>query len=256
MEICIVDNNSSDASAEIARSSAVVTRLVVNPTNRGLAAANNQGIAATQGEFVLICNPDVVLGAGCVDALVDCARRHRRAAFVVARLHYPDGALQTGVGNLPSLREAYAGRRASRVRGADQGFWWDGWPHDTERQIGHGQEACYLVRREALADIGLQDERYRLDWEGFDWAERAAAAGWEIWFTPAAIAVHVGGVSVRQAPARWVVWSHLGMYRYFANRRAWPTRPFLAAAIALRAVAKLALLVRPDLYQRAHRTEG
>ena len=52
--------------------------------------------------------------------------------------------------------------------------------------MGHGAEAAYLVRRRALAEIGLQDEGFVLDWEGIDWAARVAQAGWEVWFTPQA----------------------------------------------------------------------
>jgi len=250
-EAVVVDNASGDGSDAAAGRPGV--RLVRNRHNRGLAAANNQGISTTSGEFLIIANPDVVFGPRSIDELVASLRRHPGAAFAVPRLVFPDGAPQTSAGDLPSLGDALVGRswslarrrwaagRGGRHRRAEpSGPWWHGWSHDEDRPIGRGAEACYAVRRSALASIGLQDERYRLDWEGVDWAERAARAGWEVRLAPDAVVTHVGGVSVAGAPLRWVVQSHLGMYRYFADRSAPGARPFLAAVIAARALAKLA----------------
>lgn len=253
-EVVVVDNDSHDDTVARATRAIEGVRVIANATNRGLAAANNQGIVAADGEAVVVSNPDVEFTAGALDALRAALARHPRAAFVVPRLVHTDGSLQTSAGSLPTLAEALRGRRASHRRGETSGFWWDGWRHDEERRIGHGGEACYAVRRDAIAAIGPQDERYRLDWEGIEWAARAADAGWEVWFCPDATIVHHGGTSIRQVPFRWIVSSHLGMYRYFAATRPAPLRPVLAVAIAARAAAKLgAQLVGSRLYDRAHR---
>jgi GT2 family glycosyltransferase len=241
-EIIVVDNDSSDGTLEAARRAAPSARVIANPENRGLPAANNQGIETTSGSLVLIANPDTTVAPGAVDALVDLLDRHPRAAFAIPRLLHPDGSLQVSAGDLPTLGQALRGRQAERRREAAGGFWWDGWAHDEERQIGRGHEACYLVRRAAIDDIGLQDAAFFLDWEGIDWTARARARGWEVWFTPAAEVTHLGGTSIRQVPLRWVVNSHRGMYRYFAKRTPVLLRPFLATVIALRGLLKAAAL--------------
>ncbi len=255
-EAILVDNASSDGSVERIQTELPWVRVIANERNRGLAAANNQGIVASRAPFVLISNPDVLYRRGAIDALHALMRRRPRAAFAVARLRDRDGALQTSAGDLPTLREALLGRAVALRRGRDgakRGFWWHGWEHDEEERIGHGGEACYLVRRSALDGVGLQDERFPLDWEGIEWSARVQEAGWEVWFCPEAEVVHLGGVSVRQAPYRWVVSSHRGMYRYFRPRLRLPARPFAAAAIGLRAGMKLAAaVVDARLYDRAH----
>jgi GT2 family glycosyltransferase len=255
-EAIVVDNASSDGSIGRARQEFPWARVIANPHNRGLAAANNQGIAASQAPFVLISNPDVLYGQGAIDALLDLVARHDRAAFAIANLSYPDGRLQTSVGSLPSLAEALIGWRLSRhVPGnADSRTWWHSWPHDEERKVGHGAEACYLVRRDAIAEIGLQDERFVLDWEGIDWSSRAWEAGWEIWFCPSAAVTHIGGVTVRQVTGRWIASSHLGMYLYFRQRVHPIARPLLALVIIARAIAKLAVAgTGADVYGLIHR---
>jgi GT2 family glycosyltransferase len=253
-EIVLVDNASSDGSVAAAAMAYPSTRLITNRTNRGLPAANNQGFVASRGEFVLVSNPDIVYSAGAVDALLATLARHPRAAIAVPRMLYDDGALHTSAGDLPTLVEALRGRQAQRRKApGPSGMWWDGWAHDAEQRIGRGHEASYLVRRAAIEEVGLQDERYRLDWEGADWHARMGDAGWEAWFDPAAEVVHLGGASIRKAPARWIVSSHRGMYRYFADRHpAW--RPWLAPLVAARAGIKLAsLAARRDVYERGHR---
>ncbi len=249
----VVDNASSDGTVDAVRETAPWAQVIANSGNRGLPAANNQGIRATAGSLVLVANPDTAIRTGAIDALVELLERRPRAAFAVPRLLHPDGSLQVSAGDLPTLGEALRGRQAERRRRGRSGFWWDGWAHDEERQIGRGHEACYLVRRDAIDDFGLQDEAFFLDWEGIDWTARARARGWEVWFTPEAEVVHLGGTSIRQVPLRWIVNSHRGMYRYFAKRTSLVLRPFLAAIVAARGLMKVvALLVgkRAD-YERA-----
>lgn len=253
-EAIVVDNGSTDGSIARVRSEFPWVRVIANGRNRGLAGGNNQGIAASTAPFVLISNPDVVYGPGAIDALLDLLDRRDRAAFAVAKLVYPDGRLQTSAGDLPSTAQALLGKRLGRRdrNPADRRMWWDGWDHDEERTIGHGAEACYLVRREALGEIGLQDERFVLDWEGVDWSFRAWDAGWEVWFCPTAAVAHHCGVSLRQVPGRWVASTHKGMYLYLSRRVHPLLRPLLALAIGTRAVAKLAMLAGGTrVYERA-----
>jgi GT2 family glycosyltransferase len=254
-EAIVVDNGSSDGSIARLRQELPWVRVIANRRNRGLAAANNQGIVASTAPFVVISNPDVLYQRGAIDALLSLLRRRERAAFAVASLRDPDGTLQTSAGDLPSLREALLGQRASWSRGREErGMWWHGWKHDVERPVGHGAEACYAVRRAAVAEFGLQDERFVLDWEGVDWSARARESGWEVWFCPDAVVIHIGGTSLRQVRARWIISTHLGMYRYFGRRVRPAGRLVLAVAVALRALAKLAAQTAgAGLYDRAHR---
>lgn len=256
-EAVVVDNASTDGTVSSIRAVSPWTRVIANSSNRGLPAANNQGIGSTTGEYVLIANPDIVLKPGAVDALRDLLERHPNAAFAIPRLLYEDGSVQTSAGDLPTLAAALLGRQVQRKLGARSDFWWDGWAHDEERSIGRGQEACYLVRRRAIEDFGLQDEAFFLDWEGPDWTARARSSGWEVWFTPDAEVFHAGGASIRQVPYGWIYHSHRGMYRYFAKRRPAWQRPLIALLVAARMAAKVVAqaLSRPtgkSMYGRGH----
>ncbi|MBV9870276.1 MAG: glycosyltransferase family 2 protein [Frankiaceae bacterium] len=248
-EVILIDNDSRDRTLELAKLACPDLTVIRNASNRGLAAANNQGLGSALGEFVVISNPDVIYQPSTIDELINAARRHPRAAFVIPQVRYRDGQIQTSVGDLPSLREALLGRWAGRRMGrnnARSGFWWDGWPHDEELMVGRGLECSYLVRAQAVHEVGPQNEKYVLDWEGPEWSRRVHDAGWEIWFTPSAVAIHVGGVSIKQALPRWIVSSHRGMYMYFAERTPRPARPLLALVLAVRVAVKLVGLLRHE----------
>lgn len=258
-ELTVVDNGSSDDTLAVVRAAAPDARIIANGTNLGLPAANNVGIRASASPFLLICNPDVIFRPGALRALVALLERRPQAGWVVPRLLHEDGNLQTSAGDLPRLRDALAGRQSSRRRshGEPRGFWWDGWDHAVERAVGRGHEAAYLVRRSAVGDVGLQDERYVLDWEGMDWTDRFRRKGWQIWLAPDAEVVHLGGDSIRRVPFRWTVSSHRGMYIYFSDRRPAVWRPVLAVAFGVRAALKLVLAAAGlPVYQLAHRAGG
>jgi GT2 family glycosyltransferase len=241
LEVVVVDNASLDGSLDAALGELPGVRTIRNTGNVGLAPGNNQGIAIATGDAILLSNPDIEYRPGAIDAMVEVLDRRPRAAFVVPKVEHDDGSIQTSAGDLPSAVEAIFGRNWSQRQARspeDGGMWWDGWAHDEERRIGHGAECAYLVRRAAIDEIGLQDERFVLDWEGLDWAARAGDAGWELWFTPASVVVHHGGVSIRQARTRWIMRTHLGMTRYLRKRQ-----PVLGTAlvpvIVLRAGVKM-----------------
>lgn len=241
--VIVVDNASSDDTVEKATAAMPALRLTLNTRNRGLPAANNQGLRATTSTFVLIANPDVEYRPGAVEAMMAVMDRHPEAGWVVPRLLHEDGSLQTSAGDLPTLTETLLGRQAARLRSraTASGFWWDGWAHDEERRIGRGHECAYLVRRAAIDAAGLQDERYFLDWEGVDWTDRFRRAGWETWLAPDAQVVHHGGTSIRKVPVRSALLAHWGMFLYFSSRRSRIWTPPLALVFLLRALAKVGL---------------
>lgn len=240
-EVIVVDNASVDSTVTLVRGLEPCARVIENAANRGLAAANNQGLAEARSNFVIICNPDVIFLEGAVDAMLDLMARRPSAGWVVPRQRHEDGRLLTTAGDLPSLGQALLGRTILSLfhRGGTAGQWWDRWDHDEERRIGRGHEAVYMVRRSAVDQVGPQDERYVLDWEGADWADRFQRAGWELWITPLAEVVHLGGVSVRQVRLRWIVSTHRGMYNYFSDRTPKKWKPLLAVAVGARAALKI-----------------
>ena len=159
-----------------------------------------------------------------------CCERRPAPALAVPRMHYEDGALHTSAGDLPDARRG-AARAAGRNAGSApvrRACWWDGWAHDEERRIGRGPRGVLprasrapssrsASRTSATASTG----RAPTGTPGWP------TAGWEAGSRRRRrSSTSVARRSARR-PARWIVSSHRGMYRYFADRHpAW--RPWLA----------------------------
>lgn len=225
-EIIVVDNHSADNSIELLSTrmagASYPVSIIINESNKGFAAACNIGAAAARGEFLLFLNPDCRLDPGALNTLLAELEHTPDAGMVGGLLVDPDGTEQGG------------GRRAvptpwrSFVRAFGLSRFADRWPklffdfhlhkqplpdHPIEVEAISG--ACMLVRREAMAQVGLWDEEYFLHCEDLDWCMRFRGAGWKILFVPAARIVHHQGTCSRSRPF-FVEWhKHKGMIRYY-----------------------------------------
>ncbi len=244
--IVVVDNGSSDGSAELVREQFPEVLLFANPDNRGYAAATNQALAATQADFWLLLNPDVVVQPGSVQYLVQFLREHPQAGAVAPRLRYPDGRVQLTCRSFPTpdtvVYDALLLSRLfprSPIFGKYRMSWW---AHDDERQVEQPMASALLLRQEALREIGGLDEGFPIFFNDVDLCYRLRQAGWEIWFTPRAEMTHYHGASTSQVWRQALNQSHAGFVRFYEKHYRgrmpsliyWSTRFLLAAGFLLR----------------------
>jgi N-acetylglucosaminyl-diphospho-decaprenol L-rhamnosyltransferase len=240
-ETVVVDNGSSDGTVAFVRERFPEVR-VVEQENRGLAAGWNAGIAQTSGRYVLLLNSDAWLHEGALDALVAFADAHPRAAVVAPRLRNPDGTLQRSVRGFPTLwrlaTEYLFLRKLAPGSRLLNAFYAGGFAHDEPREAEFLMGAAWLVRREAIDDVGPADEDFFLFSEEVDWAYRFRQAGWSSWFVPAAEATHVYGAS---HGGRLFVEQQRGHLRFLRKHRgeayAERARRLLIVSLRLRGVA-------------------
>ncbi len=158
-EAWVVDNASADDSVAAIRREHPGTRIIANGTNLGFAAANNQGIVACRGRYVLLLNSDTVMPPGSLQSLVAFADAHPRAGVVGPTLLNPDGSYQTGPTPFPSLWT-----ETLSVTGVGRRLTYRGYPSVSARRARAARRAdyvggaCMLARREAIDAVGLLDE--------------------------------------------------------------------------------------------------
>ena len=204
LEIFVVDNASSDASAAMVREkfAAQGARLIENSENRGFAAANNQGLAKSHGRYVMMLNPDTVVGEGALETLVKFMDAHPRAGACGGKLVFPDGSLQHSAFQCPTLAQVFLDffpinwrLTEARINGRYPRSWYaNGEPFRIDHPLG----ADFLVRRDTAEQVGWLDEKFFLNCEEIDWAMRIKRAGWEIWCMPQAEIVHYEAQSKKQ----------------------------------------------------------
>ena len=245
IEIVVVDNASSDGTGAMVREEFGDVRLVANTTNRGFAAATNQGILtlADHNDFILLLNPDAALRPDALAHLVHFMRAHPRVGVCGARLVYPDGRLQAGAFRFPTLLMAFFD--LFPPRGPLLGRLYDSYlngrypeeQNDLPFPIDHPLGAAMLIRAETLAEVGLLDEGYWLYAEEVDWCWRCRRAGWAIWQVPAAVVVHVGGASSSQFRSRSFVALHRARSRFVRKWQSAGYRHWYAWIVRLGMVA-------------------
>jgi GT2 family glycosyltransferase len=261
LEIIVVDNCSSDGSAEMVAAEFPGVRLIVSATNDGFAAANNRGIrAAEPSRSVMLLNPDTVVPPHALADLVAFMDAHLEAGVVGPKLVKGDGSLDLACRrSFPDPRIAFY-----HAFGLDRLF-----PHsrefarynltfmdeDQQAEIDCVVGAAMVVRREAIEQAGLLDESFFMYGEDLDWAYRIKQRGWRVFYNPAVVITHYKGQSSRQRNVRSILAFYDAMVtfhrKHYAARTLFAVNWAIFAGIGLRCLLALTVnLFRPRAVRR------
>lgn len=217
-EVLVVDNGSSDDTAEVVRRGFPEVRLIANEKNSGFAAANNQGITEAQGDYLLLLNPDTVVHAGALDGMVGFLAAHEDVGVVGPLLLNTDGTIQPSTRRFPDFRSALYHSTIFRSLGLFRGHYRQymmrhfkpDQPTDVDQVMG----AAFMTRRSVVDRIGVLDERFFMYYEEVDFCYRVKQAGWRVVILPDMRITHHGGASSAQVPvaARMMVLTSLIQY--------------------------------------------
>ncbi len=211
-QIIVVDNASTDGTAEMLAREFPGVRLIQNSSNRGFGAANNQGIHASSGRYVVLLNGDTLVPPGALARLVDFMEARPRVGASGPRLARPDGRAQPfafGGDPTPSYLFARGWARLLRRRSLHD------WETRQAQPVDWVSGACLIARSEALEQIGGFDERYFMYFEDNDLCLRLRRAGWQVWYDPDVTITHLGGASVKGVSV--TRWYHASL-RYFYGK--------------------------------------
>ncbi|HVC35772.1 MAG TPA: glycosyltransferase family 2 protein [Chloroflexota bacterium] len=202
-EVLVVDNASTDGSAEMVARDYPDTRLIRNRDNRGFARANNQAMRVAQGRHLLLLNSDAALLPGAASTLVSFMETHPGAGLVGAQLLNADGSFQASYADFPSFvgEVLLLTRLASLVYPRT----YPSYPSEQSQAAAPVDwvfGACLLARRSAVDAVGFLDEDYFMYSEETDWCYRMHRGGWEVCYVPEAKVLHWSGQSAGAAPER------------------------------------------------------
>jgi GT2 family glycosyltransferase len=199
IRLLVHDNASTDGTVDAIAAAVPTADIVRGDRNIGFAAAMNRLFARSTSSWFLALNPDAWPEPGALDALLEAAERHPRAAIVAPRVERPDGGLDHSTLPFPSLRvaavTAVGGYRWLWPRVGRRLLLPGAWHHDRPREVDWAIGAALLMRRAAIDDVGGFDEAFFMYAEDLDWCWRARQRGWEVWFEPQALVRHVGNAS-------------------------------------------------------------
>jgi GT2 family glycosyltransferase len=194
-EIIVIDNASEDDTLVMLKGKFPHITLIKNSRNLGFGAANNQGLRIMRGRYALLLNSDTVLTIQAVEELFTFMETHPEAAMACGQLLNADGSKQNSMASFPSLLtlmtnmpllEYLFPKRYPSKR----------YNHKNPVEVDSGIGACLLVRKKAIDEVGMFDERYFFFFEETDWAYQMKKAGWKIFHIPTAFIYHLQGQSI------------------------------------------------------------
>jgi GT2 family glycosyltransferase len=220
-EVIVSDNGSTDGSIEFIREKYPQVQLIENGRNLRFAKANNVGIRASHGEYILILNPDTVIHEGALDTMIAFADQHPEAGAFGCRVLNADGSYQVSARPFASLAGELTAGCYLRPLGY-LGSWFSsdtyvGWTGETERSVDWVTGCFILARAEVVHRIGGFDEQFFYYYEDMDLCRRIREAGYPIIYTPAATITHLKGQSTNQRlpPVAFALDSQVTRYLYY-----------------------------------------
>lgn len=209
IELIVVDNASTDGSAEAIAAAFPEARLVASKENLGFAAGNNLAATLARGDYLLLLNPDTVVLDGAIDRLVAFARARPEARIWGGRTLFADGSLNPS----SCWRRMTPWNLFCRATGLT-GFFpasgflngeaYGGWPRDTVREVDIVSGCFLLIRRDLWQRLGGFDPTFFMYGEEADLCLRARAFGARPAVTPQAGIIHHGGASERTRAGKMV----------------------------------------------------
>ena len=235
-EVIVVDNASSDGSAEMIRDRYPRATLIANEGNAGFAAANNQAYRACAGRHFMLLNPDTICREGALAGLVRFLDENPAAGAVGPLVTNDDGTIQYSWARFPTIWSESIGYLNRRI--GQSGFL----PITDDETRDRGPfrvdwigGCCLMIRREAVEKIGLMDESLFMYSEETDWCMRLCRAGWEVWVDPGCEIVHLGGKSSDQAKPETARYLRMSKRQYFRKHHGvWPAAA-VGAVLAVKA---------------------
>ena len=220
-EVILVDNASTDDTPELLRRHFPHVRLLENGTNVGFTRATNQAIEVCSGRYILWLNPDTVLRRDSLLRLCEFLENRPEVGIVGPMVLNADGSFQ------PQCRRGLPTPSASLFYMLGLHRLWPRSPRFGAYLLNHlpvGQKTqvaavsgcCLMARRQVWQEIGRLDEDILGFGEDIEWCVRAHKAGWQVWYYPESVIVHLKGRGGVQSRPFHKVWGlHQAMWVFY-----------------------------------------
>lgn len=194
-ETIVVDNNSTDGSAQMVREKFPQVRLIESMENYGYAKGANLGLMEANGRYAAIFNPDIFVARGALEAMVNYLDNHPDTGLVGPKLENADGGLQYSCYRFPKiytplLRRSFLGGTAFGERELSRYLMKD-FNHTESAPVDWLLGGALVARVAALKEVGLLDERYFLYFEDTDLGRSLRGKNYKVIYLPSARMVHL-----------------------------------------------------------------
>jgi GT2 family glycosyltransferase len=246
IEVFVVDNHSSDGSLEMVSRRFPSCRVIANKENVGFSTANNQGIRASEGKYVLLLNPDTVLPEDGIEEAIRFMEENPQAGALGFRMVDGSGTfLPESRRGLPtpwvSFCKAFGLARIFPNSPNFGQYYLSYLPQKETHEVDILSGACMFMRREALEKSGLLDESFFMYGEDVDLSFRLQKSGFKNYYFAKATIIHFKGESTKRGSLSFVFHFYRSMLlfsgKHFGSSPAF--RSFIFLGVAIRALMAL-----------------
>ncbi len=230
-ELIVIDNGSTDKSAEYLTSLKEKIRLIKNSFNKGYAAACNQGMRSAHGEYILLLGSDTIMQKNTLKKCVEFLDSNPDAGAVGCRLINPDGSVQNSCKKFPTLKNAFFTYLSLDALNA--GYDMKSFGYDKTIEVNQIATSFLMIRKSVLERVGYFDESYRILYNDVDLCRRIIRSGAKIFFYHIASVIHHGSGSTKKAEYKLRKVMYGDIYRYYKNNFGFKA-VFLYPILALR----------------------
>lgn len=193
-EIIVIDNDSQDGTSEMIQSEFPEIILIKNKENRGVAPARNQGMAISNGKYVLILDADVELIENSIFKLFEFMESNADCGLVGSKLVSTDRQLQFSCKRFPNLL-SFIFRRLEHFDVIKNSktlryHTMQDWEHKEIKEVDYLIGACQFIRSDVIKKIGMYDDKIFYGPEDIDFCLRIWKAGWKVMYNPFTQIVH------------------------------------------------------------------
>jgi N-acetylglucosaminyl-diphospho-decaprenol L-rhamnosyltransferase len=220
-EIIIVDNGSSDGTADFIKVEHPSKILVQLSKNIGFAAGNNAGAKTAGGKYLLFLNPDTEVEPDALEKMFNKMDSSKNIGALGPKLLYPDGTLQLSCRKFYTLKSIAVRRTLlNRIFNSNRlnvEHLMSDWDHNTSRKVDWVLAACMMIPKSLLERVGCFDEKYRLYFEDVDLCYRINQMGIDVCYYPDAIVHHHHQRDSAKKFSRKTMWHILSAIRFFSK---------------------------------------
>jgi GT2 family glycosyltransferase/glycosyltransferase involved in cell wall biosynthesis len=238
--VFVQDNGSKDGADRI-KSLYPQVIFKKNKCNLGFSRAVNQALKQSSAPYIFILNPDTFIEKGFFDSAITYMEDHSDVGVIGPKVLNPDGSIQGSARSFPTPLTSIFGRQSPLTklfpnnRITVSNILTTKSDGKTPMEVDWVSGACMVVRRKAINEVGLLDERFFMYWEDADWCRRMWEKRWKVIYFPQALIIHLVGASSITRPIRSIYHFHISCYRLYEKYIHWPlsiSKPFAFLGLA------------------------
>jgi hypothetical protein len=219
--IYVVDNASEDNIGRLSQAFPQIS-LLKNKVNIGFARAVNYCLSRTSAPYIILLNPDTLVEKSFFTSIFKFMDENPKVGVAGPKILEKTGKVQGSARSFPTPMTALFGRDTflskffPNNRMTSKNILTNQSGGQKNMKVDWVSGACMILRRSALKEVGLMDERFFLYWEDADLCKRMSEKGWFVAYSPDASIVHYAGVSSKKR-IRPLLEFHKSAYYFFCK---------------------------------------